>query len=175
MLYPVQVLKARPNKSPNPDALLAKMAALCSHSEQCREDIRKKLVKAGLTSIQTDDILKKLEDNNFISNKRFARAFANDKVKFSGWGRYKIRMALYQKRISDTIIREALENLDEEEYLAAAERAATAKAKNLDLSERNDLVKLYRHLASRGFESYIASKEAKLMAARQRKEKEKQN
>lgn len=165
-------MKTRVKKTPNPDALLSKMAALCSHSEQCKEDIRKKLLRAGLSKEQTEGIINKLETNNFISEKRFAKAFTNDKVKFSGWGRYKVSMALRQKHIPGAYIREALEGIDEEEYSEAARRAAEAKSRNLNLSERADLVKLYRHLASRGFESEIASRESRRMAALQKKEKE---
>ncbi|MDE6296905.1 MAG: RecX family transcriptional regulator [Muribaculaceae bacterium] len=145
-------------KIPSKDAALIRMADLCARAEHCSSEIREKLRKMMLPSKEATEIIEYLEENRYIDNLRFAIAFARDKVRFSGWGRNKIRMALALKRIPSYDISEALDNIEEEDYTEALSRAATAKAKSLDLTDYNDRAKLYRHLASRGFESNLISK-----------------
>jgi regulatory protein len=140
---------------------LLKMADLCSRSEQCRSEIARKLQTKGLYVADIESVVKELIDRGFINEERYARSFANDKVRFSAWGRLKIRAALAVKRIPSSAVAAALEQIDEEEYADAAFRAARAKASYLDLSEYDDRQKLYRHLLSRGFESKIAAEAMK--------------
>lgn len=140
------------------EAALLKMADLCARGEHCAFEIREKLRKMQLAASDANEIVVYLEENRYIDDSRFARAFARDKVKFSGWGKNKIRMALAMKRIPSAEISSALEEINPEEYMAVAVNAAKAKARNLDLSDYNDKGKLYRHLASRGFEGSVISK-----------------
>lgn len=140
------------------EAALLKMADLCARGEHCAFEIREKLRKMQLAASDANEIVEYLEENRYIDDSRFARAFARDKVKFSGWGKNKIRMALAMKRIPSAEISSALEEINPEEYMAVAVNAAKAKARNLDLSDYDDKGKLYRHLASRGFEGSVISK-----------------
>lgn len=134
------------------------MADLCSRSEQCSADVLEKILKTGISRDDAGDILDFLKREKFIDDARFARAFARDKVRFSGWGKLKIRMHLRAKRISDIDIASALEEIDSADYIAALKRAGIAKAKTLNVFEAADAQKLIRHLASRGFESGLIMK-----------------
>lgn len=141
--------------------MLLKMATLCARSEQCEADIVHKLYAKGLPAGDVDWVIANLKQQSFVDDRRFAAAFARDKVRFSAWGRRKIRAALIAKRIKESIITEAFEEISAADYADAIERAARAKASNLDLSLRDDRLKLYRHLLSRGFESELAIAEVK--------------
>ena len=140
---------------------MVRMADLCARSEQCEGDIRQKLYRMGLMSGEVQEVIDRLLDQGFIDNARFARSFARDKCRFSGWGRNKIRVGLMAKRVSAPDIAQGLEAIEEEDYAAAAERVAAAKARSLDFSRessRESQMKLYRHILSRGFESAVAAK-----------------
>lgn len=141
--------------------MLLKMAGLCARSEQCEFDIAKKLYAKQLSHADIEWVLTELRDRKFLDNARYAAAYALDKVRFAVWGRLKIRAGLAAKRITGTMADEALEQIDEDDYEAAIERAAKAKAASLDLSKREDRIKLYRHLLSRGFESSLAVTQVK--------------
>ena len=143
---------------PDPEKLRLRMAGLCSRSEQCTSDIRLKLRKAGLSTSKADEIIDFLTENKFLSDQRYARAYASYKVRFSAWGRLKIRAYLAQKRISSDLISEALDAIDENDYAEALDRAARAKAAALDPDNPADRQKIYRHLLSRGFESSLISR-----------------
>lgn len=139
------------------EAALLKMADLCARAEHSSYEIREKLRRAAISSADMEYIIDYLEQNRYIDDSRYARAFARDKVRFAGWGRNKIRAALTLRRVPALEIREALDQIDPDDYFAAALRAAQAKSRSLDLSDYNDRMKLFRHLASRGFESGIIS------------------
>lgn len=133
------------------------MAALCARSEQCSFDISRKLHRAGLTDAGVKSILDRLEANGFIDDRRFAGSFARDKVRFSGWGKLKIRMALATKQIPPRTIAEALDSISSEDYKKALVSAATLKARGLNLADYGDRAKLMRHLAARGFEGSVCA------------------
>lgn len=157
-------------KTVTPEAARLKMADLCARSEQCEWDIRQKLRKQGLNGGDIEKILDFLTENKFIDDYRFARSFTNDKVRFSAWGRNKIRQALALKRIPRSAITEALREIDEKDYLNALQRAGISKAKNLNLNDYDDKAKLYRYLISRGFESSLISKFIRFLISRMNEE-----
>lgn len=135
--------------------MLVKMAGLCAGAEQCSFDIYDKVIKKGFSQDVADRIIGYLVKNRYIDDARYARAYAADKVRFSGWGKIKIRMMLRAKRMSDPIISQALEYVVAKDYEEALHKVLAAKARSLDLSDVKDRQKLYRHLASRGFESSL--------------------
>lgn len=141
-----------PKKVLSRDQALLRMADLCARSEQCPYDIRRKLLLKGMAAADVESVIAELSDRGFLDSARYAGCFARDKVKFTAWGRLKIRAALAAKRIPSAQITEALATIDDEEYLEALHRAARAKVASLDLSLRDDRAKLFRHLLSRGFE-----------------------
>ena len=140
-------------KKPDPEALLKRMAGLCARSEQCTFDISTKLYKARLPLEEREKIIDYLTENRYLDDARFARSFASYKIRFSAWGKRKIRMALASKRIPSPLIAEALDAIDENDYSDALKRVIESKKKEIDTTDREQRAKLFRHLLSRGFES----------------------
>lgn len=138
------------------EALLA-MAGLCARSEQCEFDIVRKLRLKKLPMSSISEIIDYLKENRYIDADRYASGFANDKVRFSAWGRLKIRAALIAKKIPSHSIQTALDNIDESDYADALRRAVNAKIRSVDLNVYEDRMKMYRYLMSRGFESALIS------------------
>ncbi len=139
------------------DEALLKMASLCARSEQCEFDITRKLRVKGFSTDDISYIIDELKERRFIDNLRFATAFARDKVRFSSWGKMKIRAALLAHRIPVNLINEAFEQIDTDDYREAVMRSARSAAMTLDLSDRSGRLKLLRRLMSRGFESELAN------------------
>ena len=87
---------------------------------------------------------------------RFAKAYAHDKLHFSGWGRRKICQGLWVKRLPPDIIDHACDDIDEEEdeYRTIALRVMKAKIRQLKewpLSRESKL-KVVKFAMTRGFE-----------------------
>ena len=143
-------MESRNKKEVTPQKALEMMAGLCAKSEQCPYDIMMKLRKYGLTEEDADEVLDSLRELKFVDEARYARSFARDKVRFSGWGRNKIRQQLMLKHIPAALIAEGLDAIEPADYKDALIRAAKAKVKSLDLTEYGDRTKLLKHLMTRG-------------------------
>ncbi len=132
---------------------LVAMADACVRREMCCREIREKLQRRELPKGMIDTIVDELVRQRFIDEQRYAQAFVRDKLRFNGWGRRKIVMALKMKSIPDEVIREAMAQVDDagEEYKEKLLEVAAAKAKRLNLEDIKDQAKLYRFLAGRGY------------------------
>ena len=64
---------------------LSRLAALCSRGEQAESDMRRKLQRWGIDLGETDRIVQRLKEENFLNEERYARAFVRDKARFNGW------------------------------------------------------------------------------------------
>lgn len=140
-------------RQPTAEEMLVKMAGLCAGAEQCSADIRSKILKYGFPAAKAEEMIGYLQRNRYLDDSRYARAYASDKVRFAGWGRMKIRLGLMSKGMDDSVISQALGYISEEDYSEALNKVLAAKARSLDLADVKDRQKLYRHMASRGFES----------------------
>ena len=131
------------------------MASVCARSEHCESEIREKLRQLGLGSLNSDEVLRQLVEDDFINNARYAKAFTNDKFRLGQWGRVKIQAALAAKGVSEADIKAALTGIDETEYRETLARLASTQAEGIDLEIYRDRAKVIRHLLSRGFESTL--------------------
>lgn len=137
----------------NDNLFLKKAAALCSRAEYCASQIEEKLRRWGADEEETARIIAKLIDEKYIDNERYCRAFANDKFRYANWGRMKIRQALRLQGLPAQSISEALQEIDEEEYLQVLRKILDAKARSLhDTDPYVRRAKLARHAAGKGFE-----------------------
>ena len=143
-------------KSITGEEAYSKMTWLCSRSEQCRYDIGLKLQRMGLKNADVTDILDRLSEEQYIDDARYARAFCNDKSKFQGWGRAKISYALKQRNIPQSVIDEAIEIIDDDDYTAKLSALLQSKRRSIKNPDPTAVrASLYRFAASRGFETSL--------------------
>ena len=132
---------------------LLRLTSLCGTSEHCQSDVREKLYKWGLSREESDKIIDYLLDEKYIDECRYAKAYANDKLRFSHWGKAKIRSMLYLQRIPEACINEALGNIDEAEYERVLESVLESKKRTLpECDSYASRVKIIRFALQRGFE-----------------------
>ncbi len=99
-----------------------------------------------------DDIISKLKRNNLLNDREFARAFVNDKFKFSSMGPYRIRNELKNNLIDDIIIDECIYNISDDEIDT---KICKFIDKNIKSSKKknNFKNKIYNSLMMNGFSS----------------------
>jgi regulatory protein len=140
-----------------------KAAVLCSRSEKCTSEIQEKLKLFGLSVEESEPVIKKLVDEKYIDDERFARAFVKDKFRFNHWGKQKIEYMLRAKKINQEILVIAFEEIEDEGYADELLKLLTDKAKTVKGKDQYDKRnKLMRFAMGRGFESgkiYAALKE----------------
>ena len=133
--------------------VFSKMAQLCSRSEQCSADIRKKIMAFEIVDEIVDEIITKLIEEKFIDDERYVRAYINDKFKINKWGKLKMRYYLHAKGLSDEIIEKGLDSLDDEKYKSLLIKTMKAKAKSIrDKDKYKKMGQIIRFTQNRGFE-----------------------
>lgn len=136
----------------NYQKLLDKAARLCSNQEKCEYDIYQKLIKWGLSEQNSAKAIEFLVENKFLDNERYTKYYIKDKLRFNKWGRNKIVYSLKQKRISQNIIDDAIENLDPALYDSILDEVLKNKIKSVgNANEYSNKVKLIRFASQRGF------------------------
>lgn len=142
-----------------PAEALNKASAYCTLCERCTSEVTSKLTQWGIEPSEQIKIIERLQQEGFIDEERYCRAFVNDKVRFNRWGRIKIRAALSEKRLPRELVSEAIENINEDEYMNAL--AEIISAKRRELKGKDDYAaqqKIMRHAASRGYEPSLIMK-----------------
>lgn len=138
---------------------LQRAAGLCCQSEHCVADITEKLLRWGVSREDSDRIIDRLIDEKYIDESRYALAYVRDKVRFSHWGRVKIKSMLRMLRVSEQDISNAFDSFDEDEYLGVLEGVIESKRKTLPEAESYaSRVKLIRFALQRGFEMHEIAK-----------------
>ncbi len=126
---------------------------LCSRSEKCTNDIRQYLSKKDVSEDDIEKIINTLIEEMYIDESRYAEFFVNDKLKFNKWGKVKIRHVLRQKQINNSIINDALQNIDDDNYKKIL--VSVMKQKCSSLQNRDNIkakASLIRFMSGRGFE-----------------------
>jgi regulatory protein len=137
----------------SPEQALARLQRLCSRTEKCIIDIRRRLVEWKIAPGEIRKIIAELQAGGFVDEQRYIKAFIHDKITLSYWGVMKIRNALKEKKFNDEVINEALRSVDkltQERNLAYLLSNKNKKLKPGLAAARK--VKLVRFALGRGFE-----------------------
>lgn len=141
------------------DLATAKIEAYCSKAEHCTSEVVTKLKSWNINERQIAEIVARLCKEKYINDLRYSRCYVKDKFRYNHWGRIKIAQALRVKNINEDDIKEAIEELDQQEYETTLKRLLAQKRKSIKASsdyERNG--KLVRFALGRGFEMSIINK-----------------
>lgn len=132
---------------------LRKMMNYCSAAERCRSEITEKLQRWSMPYGTIDRIIQKLEEEKFLDEERYCRAFIRDKYRIAKWGKQKIAQALYVKKIPQHVYATLWDEIDSNEYDDTLRRLLETKKKSIHAEteyERN--AKLVRFALSRGYD-----------------------
>lgn len=135
------------------EEVFRKLAARCTTKECCVSEVREKMRNWNVSRVDEDSIVQELIAERYVDESRYARAFANDQFRFSGWGRIKIGYTLRQKAIDSLVVSQAVQAIDPEEYYAALMNILKTKMRAFkSLPQQTQGEKLMRFALSRGFE-----------------------
>ena len=129
-----------------------KLTAICARSEHCQHDMLEKMRQWGVSAEEQAEVMQRLVGERYVDDGRFARAFVLDKVRYNKWGRRKVEQALWMKHIDKTVATEALDAVDDSEYLDILRPLLKQKRKSTKAQSEYELNrKLVRFAISRGF------------------------
>lgn len=137
-----------------PEQALRSLMNLCVKAERSEFDVRRLLERWGIAAEERQRIVDALVRERFVDNRRYAEAYVREKVRFSGWGRFKIRAALRAKRIDESIIEEALGQVDGASMREKLEHRLQMKMARTKARDEYDLRgKLIRYGTGLGFDT----------------------
>ena len=133
-------------------AFVTKAEQYCATGEQCRSAVRDKLLTWGAGQELRERVVDYLTENDFINEERFCRIYCESKMHLQKWGRVKIAYQLRSKRIDNTTINKALQEIDEEEYHKILTTLSESKNSSIvEPDNKKRRAKLMSFLSSHGF------------------------
>ncbi len=114
--------------------------------------MKEKMTRWGIDEDAQQRVVEYLVANRYVDDRRYARSFVNDKLKYNKWGPRKIEQSLWMKHIDESILREALDDVDNEEYISVLRPLLTSKRKTTKAETDYEMnQKLLRFAIGRGF------------------------
>jgi regulatory protein len=133
---------------------LAKAEHYCAYQERSQQEVRDKLYEWGLYSNAVENVIVQLIAGNFLNEERFAYAYVRGKFNQKSWGRIKIKQGLKFKKVSDVLIKKALNSINGDDYLQALTKVIEKKAALItDKDAYKRRYKLQQYAMGRGYES----------------------
>jgi regulatory protein len=133
--------------------ILEKIGRFCAYRERCEFEVIEKLKEWEVSEFLSTKILAFLLEENFVNNSRFARIYATGKHRHNQWGKQKIYQGLREKKINANDIENALDQLDEAEYLTTLDfliQKKNRKIKATNVYEQRQ--KIATFLMQKGYE-----------------------
>lgn len=133
---------------------LEAMQRYCIYQDRCHQEVRYKLIAHQVYGDDLEDVISDLIADNFLNEERFAMSYARGKHKIKSWGKYKIKVELKRRGISDYCIKKALGAIDQEDYYNALLRVLEKRwdGQSTDFKSKK---KLIDYAISRGYEYEI--------------------
>jgi len=139
-----------------PKEALLKLEHFCAYQERCHAEVVSKLYSLKMTSDESEQIIVKLIESNFLNETRFACSFARGKHRMKQWGTIRITNELKARQISPTNITIALKEISPEEYDTTFQQLSERCWENL---REKDMLKKRKkfcdYMLRRGFESFL--------------------
>jgi regulatory protein len=124
----------------------------CARRDRCTEEVRQRLQREGASDDDLQRIIAQLVSESFLDDRRYAESFVSGHFRMKGWGRLKIQAALRMKKVSESLIAEAMASvIDEPTYWATAKTVVQKEAQRQGLHPAGRQ-KIIRHASSKGFE-----------------------
>lgn len=118
-------------------------------------ELHRKLKERGFKDRDIAPVLRKLEDQKFLDDERFAQIFVDNLKHYKDFGYYGIKAKLLQRQIPSDMIEKALDEFFSLEDELAVARRFIGKLKKLG---RKTWEQLARSLQSKGFRADVIRK-----------------
>ena len=137
---------------------IQKLKQYCAYQERCHSEVREKLFQLGVRRSDHDELIATLIEQNYLNEERFAIAYARGKFRMNQWGKIKIAAELKKRRISEYLVKKAVKQIDDKEYLQTLKKLVAKY--NASSKNKPELIRKKRttdHLLQKGFEWGLVS------------------
>ena len=116
-----------------------KLEHYCAYQDRCHEEVVQKLRTMKMDADEIDSVVVHLITDNFLNEERFACSYARGKHRIKHWGKIRIVNELKFRKISATLIKIALKEIDDSDYFGIFDELADKHWETI--SEKNLLTK----------------------------------
>jgi regulatory protein len=163
----------KPRKPPAPlnvEGLLAYSARVLTARAQTTSELRQKLTRRAAERSDVDDVIRRLKENGYLNDQRFAESFANWRRDNEGFGKTRVVRDLMARRVAPELAKKAAESAytgTDETALIEQFLQRKFRGKNLGvlLQEDKHLASAFRRLRTAGFSAGGSIKVLKRYAA----------
>ncbi|MFM2590996.1 recombination regulator RecX [Vibrio sp. TBV020] len=129
----------------------AKDAALhlLSRRDHGVHELQQKLTFKGYESEEIEEVIRFCLDHRYLDDLRYARSQIRQHVN-KGHGEQRVKQELYQKRVSELIVTQAIE-CEPQDWFELARQAAEKKFKGQKAADRKEYAKQVRFMQYRGY------------------------
>ena len=153
---------ARSSKSRKPpppldiEGLLAYSARVLTARAQTTSELRQKLTRRAAQRGDVDEVIRRLQENGYLNDQRFAESFANWRRDNDGVGKIKVMRDLMARRIAPQLAKKAAEAVySSTDETALIELFLARKFRGRDLGallqQEKHLASTFRRLRTAGF------------------------
>lgn len=136
-----------------PNQAKVKIRHFCNYQERCQQEVKEKLYSYSLNTEDVNEVLAYAILEGLVNEERYAILFAGSKFRQKKWGRLRIKRELKQKQISDYILKKAMQEIDDDQYIENLKTIAEKYYHTLkDKFNYIKLQKVTKHLVSKGYE-----------------------
>ena len=145
-------------KSYTLEQALSRLQRYCTYQDRCHIEVERKLTEMRMIPQAKEQIIMSLIEDDYLNEERFALAFVKGKFRIKKWGRIRLKAELKKRKISKYLIKSALEQISEKDYLFTFEELAnrkenSIKADSILLKKK----KLADYLIYRGWDSSLVN------------------
>lgn len=130
-----------------------KAGRFCAFRERSPHEVSDKLKEWGVSPHEVTKIIEELSKEGYLNEQRFANAFCHDKFEFNSWGKQKIKAHIYAHKLPESVIQNALDRINPEQYEKCVYQLAKSKwdklSQDVPLKKKQ---KTLAYLSNKGFE-----------------------
>ncbi|MBR2428810.1 MAG: RecX family transcriptional regulator [Alistipes sp.] len=143
----------RERKTKSAQQALQALMRLCSRAEKSTGDAMRLMRTWGVPEAERQGVVDTLIAQRFISNRRYAEAYAREKSSLAGWGPKKIAMQLRAKGVEREIITEVISQYDYDTHRERLTERLRRKLRTTKAASEYELRgKLLRYALSLGYD-----------------------
>lgn len=150
-------MKEKKKKAPlNYAEGLVKARRWCALQERSHNEVKEKLMTYEVPYRDIQLIVTELIGEGFLSEERFAKAYAGGKFRIKHWGKNKIAQQLQRKGVSEKNIETGLKEIEEKDYRTTIKKLIQKKLTSVkELNDFQKKGKLAQYLMTKGYEAEL--------------------
>lgn len=130
-----------------------KLVNYCVYQDRCHAEVEQKMRDYLLIPEAKDEIFLYLMKENYLNEERFTRSYIRGKFYIKHWGKNKIKMNLKMKGITEKLIMNCMDEIDDLDYEKTIVRLyQNYFSSQKGLKDYQKKSKTIRHLLSKGYE-----------------------